>query len=253
MRESLPSYGRSGGRNSSKGLESEDDMTIAAFLRSLRPSLRKRLAYFAFGISLISLAPFPSFGKGPTTKITLESAHLFRPIEITDPAIIKDFPVFSGPGASGRQSTSLIVDWAAGPVTPKPGLESYRVSFHLQEYPRPYVVLYAPDPSGKVGYVYLPGKHDAVYSTNVAIIYRGVEGNWFRALPRWEDLARPLIEKELKLELRTPARVMQTAIASRLNLTVECTGTKQAGQTDFCGGSIPSCSRFSRMNCSSRS
>jgi hypothetical protein len=34
---------------------------------------------------------------------------------------------------------------------------------------------------------------------NVAIIYRGVEGNWFRALPRWENLARPLIEKELKL------------------------------------------------------
>jgi hypothetical protein len=147
---------------------------------------------------LISFAPFALLAKGPTTKITIEGARFPRPIGITDPAITKQFQVFAGPGTSSNQSSSFIVDWALGPVTP-PALESYRVSFYLQEYPHPYVVLYAPDPSGKGGYVYLPGKHDAVYSTNVAIIYRGIEGNWFRALPRWEDLVRPLIETELKL------------------------------------------------------
>ena len=147
---------------------------------------------------LISFAPFALLAKGPTTKITIEGARFARPIEITDPAITKQFQVFDGPGTSSKESSSFIVDWALGPVTP-PALESYRVSFHPQEYAHPYVVLYAPDPSGRGGYVYLPGKHDAEYTTNVGIIYRRVEGNWFRALPRWEDLARPLIEKELKL------------------------------------------------------
>ena|SRR5215510_11279900 len=50
---------------------------------------------------------------------------------------------------------------------------------------------------GNMGYVYLPGREDRWYGTNVCIIYRRLEGNWFRVLSRWEDLARPMIEKQL--------------------------------------------------------
>jgi len=63
------------------------------------------------------------------------------------------------------------------------------------------VVLYGYDPSNKKGYVYLPGKENEWYRTNVSIVLRYVEGNWFRALANWDDVARPMIEKQLTLSL----------------------------------------------------
>jgi hypothetical protein len=133
-------------------------------------------SYFAFAVLLISF--------------TIDSPRLSKPIEITDPAITKQFPVF------GSSSSSLIIDWAAGPITPPLGLESYRVSLDAG-YAHPYIVLYAFDHSNKQGYVYVPGREHESYRTNTSMILRGVEGSWFRASRPWEDLARPMIENQL--------------------------------------------------------
>ena len=141
---------------------------------------------YVLAVLLVSGASPVLFAKGPTTEITIESPLFARPIEITDPAITKQFQVFA----------SLIVDWASGAVAAPSGLESYRVSFYVGEYAHPYVVLYAPDPSDKQGYVYVPGARDEWYPTNVSMIIRHVEGRWFRALASWEGVARPLIERQ---------------------------------------------------------
>jgi len=176
---------------------------IANGVRKPRFSVYKsRVSYLVFGVLLISFASFPSFAKGPTRKITIENPRFPKPIEITDPATTTNFQVFAGPGTSTNEAQSLIIDWATGAVTPPSGLESYRVSFYLPGYVHPYVVLYAFDHSNKQGYVYLPGKKDEWYRTNISIVTRRVEGNWFRALVRWEDVARPMIEKQLTISLK---------------------------------------------------
>ena len=41
------------------------------------------------------------------------------------------------------------------------------------------------DPATGQGYVYLPGKSDEPYRLNTKAIYRGREGNWFRANAAW--------------------------------------------------------------------
>jgi len=153
-------------------------------------------------IALINVAALSLFAKGPTKKITIEGPNLARPIEITDPDVTKDFQVFGGLGTSNSESNGLIADWASGAVTPPSGLETYRVSFYLDEYPHPYVVLYAFNPSTSQGYVYIPGKADEWYRTNISIIIRHVEGTWFRTRMRWEQVARPLISKQLTVNLR---------------------------------------------------
>jgi len=153
-------------------------------------------------IVLIGIAAVSLFAKGPTKKITIEGPSLARPIEITDPNVTRDFQVFGGLGTSNRESNGLIADWASGAVAPPSGLETYRVSFYLDEYPIPYVVLYAFDPSTSQGYVYIPGKADEWYRTNISIIIRHVEGTWFRTRMRWEQVARPLISKQLTVNLR---------------------------------------------------
>jgi len=150
-------------------------------------------SYFVFGVLLISFAS--AFAKGPTTKITIDSPRFVKPIEITDRNETEQFPVF------GSSSKSLIIDWAAGPITPPLGLESYRVALYSSAYVRPYIVLYAVDHSNRRGYVYVPGREDESYRSNTSIIERGVEGNWFRALESWEDFAKPIIEKQLPISI----------------------------------------------------
>jgi hypothetical protein len=54
-------------------------------------------------------------------------------------------------------------------------------------------VRYAIDPATGRGLVYLPGEGEPGYEDNVFMILRGVEGNWFHAWSRWEELAHPII------------------------------------------------------------
>jgi hypothetical protein len=49
------------------------------------------------------------------------------------------------------------------------------------------------DPATGQGYVYLPGKADEPYRLNTKAIYRGREGNWFRATAAWQTAFRNVV------------------------------------------------------------
>jgi hypothetical protein len=166
-------------------------------------------AVVGFGIIAVALSAVV-FAKGETTKITLVSAALAAPIEITDPGIVKQFQVFSGPGTGGcvadqcvDGTEGFIVDWSSGAVAQKPtGLQSYEVSFYVSDPRSPnqrerdrlaYVVIYEFDSTTSQGFVYLPSAADRWYPLNARSIYRGLEGRWFRAARGWQAAVRPLI------------------------------------------------------------
>lgn len=141
--------------------------------------------------------PAPVMAKGKTVKITVRGADLKTPITISDPKILANFQVWTGPGTSTDEKQSLIIDWSQGAVKEVPqGLHKYQVSFHV--YPNQkivYVVYYAFTSDAAQGYVYLPGGSDEWAGLNVRTIFHGVEGKWLRAWSVWEQVARPLIEK----------------------------------------------------------
>ena len=56
-----------------------------------------------------------------------------------------------------------------------------------------YIVSYAVAPATGEGYVYLPGKTDERYRLNTKAIYRGREGNWFRASAAWQSAFRKVV------------------------------------------------------------
>ena len=163
---------------------------------------RMLLAFLTF--PLIAATP-DLFAKGKTSKITISGADLKAPIEITDPSVLLKFNVWSGVGTSWTSSgvtrqgdTGFIIDWPLGAVSQKPkALTRYQVSFYAK-FPQErlvYVVFYEYDPANNNGYVYLPGKADEWYGTNVGSILRGVEGEWFFSNEEWERIARPIITK----------------------------------------------------------
>ena len=159
--------------------------------------MRLALAVLLNSLLILSV-PTPLLAKGKTVKITIKGADLKAPIEISDPKILENFQVWTGPGTSTDERPSLIIDWPQGPVTKPPqSLRRYQVSFYAGAPANErivYVVYYAFSFGDEQGYVYLPGESDEWYRRNVRSIVRGVEGKWFRAWSDWERVARPLIE-----------------------------------------------------------
>lgn len=95
------------------------------------------------------------------------------------------------------------VDWRHGPVAAPPdGNSNFRISFLCRfEAPAGVQEIYAIDysflPGIDGGYVYLPGRNDARYASNVATIIHGVEGNWYRSTQDWERIIRPILENAI--------------------------------------------------------
>lgn len=148
-------------------------------------------------LTVLSIPP-AAFAKSATGKITIKGADWTTPIEISDPRILINFNVWTGPGTSSNEPQGLIVDWSQGMIAEPPkGVQLYEVSFYtkLPHGQLIYVVSYGYDPSSEKGYVYLPGKGEKWYQRNVRSIYRSVEGKWFHAWSVWDKVVRPLIAK----------------------------------------------------------
>jgi hypothetical protein len=166
----------------------------------------KKLVAAALGVLVLTSVTPGLFAKGNTARITLTSADLQNPIEISDPDIVKNFNVWAGAGTfmGGIEANDgFIVDWSAGTVTDRPtGLREYEVSFYVRNVKQApgepadvlvYVVTYATDPGIAQGFVYLPGKADEHFRLNTRAISRRREGNWFRASAAWQNAVRQFI------------------------------------------------------------
>jgi hypothetical protein len=124
-----------------------------------------RLAFAALTIiAVLAIVPAPVFAKGDTVRITITGGDLGAPIEITDPAIVRQYNVWAGRGTSSNEPHSVNIDWTQGIAEPPKRVPVYEVSFvTTRSNPGTYLVRYAIDPATKRGYVYLPGKTDAGY------------------------------------------------------------------------------------------
>jgi hypothetical protein len=115
--------------------------------------------------------------------------------------------IWSGPGTAshaGEASAGDIADWKRGPVKAPAGGPVYEVAFLCeaceparQEAWRCYGVRYAPGKHGAPGLIQIPEAGDPEFPGNVQTIYRGVEGQWFHASPKWEEIVRARLREAL--------------------------------------------------------
>lgn len=148
--------------------------------------------------------PVLAFAKGETTSITLSESG--KTVATLNAAAIKEFSFGPGPGnfvgagAPGWQPKSWIVEnWESPVAEPAAQLTRLQATFQLtmrDESTRNYVVFFAFDPATKQGYVYLPGKGESYYDSNVSLMLRGdkYDGHWFLASTEWTNKARAAME-----------------------------------------------------------
>ena len=152
--------------------------------------------------------------KSDTARI--EILHGKRPfLVLTGADTAGQFTIWSGPGTvvtaeDGTESTPVhpgdIANWEAGAVQLPRDVKVYKVRFYCAAGDRParddvpshlcYGVRYAIASDGQ-GFIQIPAVGDKDFKGNTQSIYRGVEGSWFRASARWEELVRPRVDEAL--------------------------------------------------------
>lgn len=157
--------------------------------------------------------------KSKTERIEVSRGN--APLANIDGPDAQQITIWSGPGTStitgdgSRMPTSRgdFADWNAGAVEVPRGLPIFNINFYCKACEpargdtwRCYAVRYVPGRDGERGYIQIPGAGDNDYEVNVRSIYRGVEGQWFRASEKWEALVRPRIEQALAAPRQSQVR-----------------------------------------------
>lgn len=139
-------------------------------------------AIITFPVLLVAMVTFagPVMGKGITVELSITGPGLSVPFHTRDSEVI-DVSVWGGNFA----------DWESGAVgEPDVDLDRYLVHFWVQ-VPRStvqmkYVLWYVWDPNAQRAIVYLPGRRDPWYRTNVySILREDRDGRWFFATAPW--------------------------------------------------------------------
>jgi hypothetical protein len=118
------------------------------------------------------------------------------------------FTIWGGPGteveAGAEDAAADIADWQGGSVAAPGGGPVYEVMFLCEACEparkdswRCYGVRYAPGRDGAPGLIQIPAPGDPAFPGNLKTIYRGVEGQWFRASAKWEQVVRARIQQAL--------------------------------------------------------
>lgn len=148
-----------------------------------------------------------AWSKGETVKIMIVGDKLASPIEITCPDIVGQFNIWNGPGVGTRgpdgaqhppayldpeRTAGRFIDWPRGNATDLPsGMQRLEVTFYIAGRKTPvhdgkYLFAYEIDSVKRRGYIYLPRWRGSYIS-------HGVEGNWFYASERWDELIMRII------------------------------------------------------------
>ncbi|MCI0403008.1 MAG: hypothetical protein L0212_05735 [Acidobacteria bacterium] len=144
----------------------------------------KRLFAFAIALGLALAMPELVAAKPGTAKIVITGGRLTRPLEVTDPTVLRNFSVWHG--------------YLGQRVTAAPAGEShpYEVRFHVRfsdtDTRMAYVAYYHPRPAGERGYIYLPRSGEQWHQFNASTIQQAT--GWFHASPEWDALIKPRIE-----------------------------------------------------------
>jgi hypothetical protein len=173
-----------------------------------------RVAFLVVALLAAPALPRIAVAKGETARIEISKGRRAL-VTLAGPESAGQFTIWSGPGtgdpANGPGTMTVtgrdIADWPLGEVDPPRGLKVYQVRFFcaaLGETEKEsvpsnqcYGVRYAIDPDSGLGYIQIPAEGDREFPGNTRTIYRGVEGRWFLASERWEELVRPRLDAAL--------------------------------------------------------
>lgn len=174
-------------------------------------NLKRLVASLAIVLLSAVLMATSAWAKGDPVEIRIEGPGLEQPIEVTDPQLMSTFNPWAGEFAH----------WEDGLVQDAPNIDdTYRVSVYtdLREDAAArdlvYVFYYHPNYEGNQGAVYLPGKGEEWYETNVSTIFAGRDGEWHPARDTLDNALRPLLQSQMDGGQGTIAGALSTSMTT---------------------------------------
>lgn len=197
-----------------------------------------RFAYIAAALAVLLATPRIGVAEGEAARIEISKGK--RPLLVlSGEEAAGQFSIWTGPGtASSAVDAHDIADWRIGAVEPPRSLRIYKVRFYCAargETPKEsvpsslcYGVRYGIDPDSGLGYIQIPADDDREFPGNTRTIYRGVEGRWFVASERWEELVRPQLDAALAPTQRDSYPYQQPSIYTPPPASRTAVGAKPA-------------------------
>lgn len=174
-----------------------------------------------------------AYSKGSPELIVIAGGGLIHQIEITDPAVLKEFDPWNGQFA----------DWQQKALIDAPCFRrSFEVLFYMNWPGRKSLehaeldygnlkMIYATRycSTGSTGYVYLPGPTESLYRDNTGTIMRGdADGKWHPSTPSWDAvMGNAVVTRDQEAsadmivvsggELRHPVEITDADVVGKLD------------------------------------
>ncbi|MEO8679212.1 MAG: hypothetical protein ABI665_09210 [Vicinamibacterales bacterium] len=154
-----------------------------------------RLTLAALALIATISPPLAARGNAVTVRLDITGGRLTQPLTVKEQAILDLSGVYQGTFL-GPLTDAITPAWSRYLVTfvMEPQIPTATLPAGTQ---RTYVAFYARNPETDEGFVYLPGRGEDGYRTNIGVMIRdGHDGRWHQALPAWSELLGSYLPKD---------------------------------------------------------
>jgi hypothetical protein len=157
---------------------------------------KARLTLTVLALTFASTLPLIARGNAVTIRLDITGGRLTKPLAITERAILDLSGVYQGSFLGDLETNGVDPSWSRYALTFVSAPQIPTASLPA-ETRRTYVAYYVRNPATDEGFVYLPGRGEDGYRTNISMMIRdGHDGRWHRATPEWAALLNSYLPRD---------------------------------------------------------
>ena len=159
-------------------------------------AMTKARLLFAVLAVTVATTPLIARGNAVTIRLDITGGRLTQPLSITERALLDRSGVYQGGFLGDLEINGVDPQWSRYAVTfiVAPQIPTAACPAETR---KAYVAIYARNPQTDEGFVYLPGRGEDGYRTNIGMMIRdGHDGRWHRASPEWASLLNSYLPRD---------------------------------------------------------
>jgi len=157
---------------------------------------KARLLLAVLAVTVASAPSLIARGNAVTIRLDITGGRLTQPLAITERALLDLSGVYQGTFLGDLEINGVDPNWSRYALTfvVAPQIPTAACPADSR---KAYVAYYVRNPATDEGFVYLPGRGEDGYRTNISMMIRdGDDGRWHRAHPDWAALLNSYLPRD---------------------------------------------------------